>query len=153
MAKQSLNLGSTANDGTGDPLRTAGDKSNDNFDELYNLTQSAVGSVRFAAASFSPVLYTGSESITSNALVFSNKATAQSLTMLNGSADGEIKIFVNINAGTLTVNATSSNISTPAGGTSFTIQARGSAIIVWSATAAKWFMVSTDLSNTTVTST
>ena len=63
------------------------------------------------------------------------------------------KIFVNINAGTLTVNATSSNISTPAGGTSFTIQARGSAIIVWSATAAKWFMVSTDLSNTTVTST
>tara|TARA_R110001592_G_scaffold198595_1_gene446896 strand:+ start:161 stop:745 length:585 start_codon:yes stop_codon:yes gene_type:complete len=35
MAKQSVNLGSSANDGTGDPLRTAFDKINDNFDELY----------------------------------------------------------------------------------------------------------------------
>ena len=35
MAKQTVNLGSSANDGTGDPLRTAFDKINDNFDELY----------------------------------------------------------------------------------------------------------------------
>lgn len=35
MAKQTINIGSTANDGTGDPLRTAFDKVNDNFDELY----------------------------------------------------------------------------------------------------------------------
>ena len=34
MAKQTINLGSSANDGTGDPLRTAFDKINDNFDEL-----------------------------------------------------------------------------------------------------------------------
>ena len=31
MAKQTVNLGSSANDGTGDPLRTAFDKINDNF--------------------------------------------------------------------------------------------------------------------------
>ena len=36
MAKQTINIGTTANDGTGDPLRTAFDKANDNFDELYN---------------------------------------------------------------------------------------------------------------------
>ena len=36
MAKQTINIGTTANDGTGDPLRTAFDKSNDNFTELYN---------------------------------------------------------------------------------------------------------------------
>ena len=36
MAKQTINLGATANDGTGDPLRTAFDKANDNFTELYN---------------------------------------------------------------------------------------------------------------------
>lgn len=36
MAKQTINLGATANDGTGDPLRTAFDKVNDNFTELYN---------------------------------------------------------------------------------------------------------------------
>jgi hypothetical protein len=35
MAQQILNIGSTANDGTGDPLRTAMDKVNDNFDEIY----------------------------------------------------------------------------------------------------------------------
>ena len=35
MAKQSVGIGSAANDGTGDPLRTAFDKINDNFDEVY----------------------------------------------------------------------------------------------------------------------
>ena len=36
MAQQTINIGTTANDGTGDPLRTAFDKINDNFTELYN---------------------------------------------------------------------------------------------------------------------
>lgn len=36
MARQALNLGTVANDGTGDTLRVAGDKINDNFLELYN---------------------------------------------------------------------------------------------------------------------
>lgn len=36
MARQSINLGTTANDGTGDTLRIAMDKINDNFIELYN---------------------------------------------------------------------------------------------------------------------
>jgi len=35
MARQVINIGTTANDGTGDPLRTAFDKINDNFVELY----------------------------------------------------------------------------------------------------------------------
>lgn len=35
MAKQTINIGTTANDGTGDPIRSAFDKSNDNFTELY----------------------------------------------------------------------------------------------------------------------
>ena len=35
MAYQALGLGSTANDGTGDDLRTGGDKINDNFVEIY----------------------------------------------------------------------------------------------------------------------
>lgn len=35
MAKQTVGIGSVANDGTGDPLRTAFDKINDNFDEVY----------------------------------------------------------------------------------------------------------------------
>ena len=35
MAQQTLNIGTTANDGTGDTLRVAMDKVNDNFDEIY----------------------------------------------------------------------------------------------------------------------
>ena len=35
MAQQTINIGSTANDGTGDQLRTAFDKVNDNFNEIY----------------------------------------------------------------------------------------------------------------------
>ena len=35
MAKQRINIGSAANDSTGDPLRTAFTKINDNFTELY----------------------------------------------------------------------------------------------------------------------
>ena len=35
MAQQTINIGSAANDGTGDPLRTAFDKINDNFLEIY----------------------------------------------------------------------------------------------------------------------
>jgi hypothetical protein len=36
MTKSPLNLGSIPNDNTGDPLRIAGQKINDNFDEIYS---------------------------------------------------------------------------------------------------------------------
>jgi hypothetical protein len=35
MAQQTINIGTGANDGTGDNLRSAMDKTNDNFTELY----------------------------------------------------------------------------------------------------------------------
>jgi hypothetical protein len=37
MAKQTINIGTTANDGTGDTLRDGADKINDNINELYTL--------------------------------------------------------------------------------------------------------------------
>ena len=37
MARQGINTGTAPNDGTGDTLFIAGDKTNDNFIELYNL--------------------------------------------------------------------------------------------------------------------
>lgn len=49
MAKQTINIGTTANDGTGDPLRTAFDKVNDNFTELYNDDAGDVGSIEATA--------------------------------------------------------------------------------------------------------
>ena len=41
MAQKNINIGTNANDGTGDPLRTAFDKINDNFTELFGDTAEA----------------------------------------------------------------------------------------------------------------
>jgi len=53
MAKQVIGIGTTANDGTGDPLRTAMDKTNDNFTELYagagGVADGAVTTAKLAA--------------------------------------------------------------------------------------------------------
>ena len=35
MTRQNINIGSAANDGTGDTLRSAGTKINQNFQEIY----------------------------------------------------------------------------------------------------------------------
>lgn len=49
MAREVINVGTVPNDGTGDPIRTAYEKCNNNFGELYSRVQteaptSAVGS-------------------------------------------------------------------------------------------------------------
>ena len=49
MAKQVINIGTTANDGTGDPLRSAFDKVNDNFTELYDDDAGDVNSITATA--------------------------------------------------------------------------------------------------------
>ena len=45
MAKQVINVGSTANDGTGDPIRDAFIKTMSNFDELYTDDAGDVNSI------------------------------------------------------------------------------------------------------------
>jgi len=42
MSKQTINLGTAANSKSGDPLRTAFTKVNENFTELYNLSNADV---------------------------------------------------------------------------------------------------------------
>ena len=51
MARQAINIGSTANDGTGDPLRTAFDKCNDNFTELYSAVNPTSSNLQFTGNS------------------------------------------------------------------------------------------------------
>ena len=70
MAKQTIGIGTAANDNTGDTLRVGGDKINDNFNEIYsaigngtsltvNLTNPASGQVlRYDGANFIPSDYT-----------------------------------------------------------------------------------------------
>jgi hypothetical protein len=52
MARQTLNRGTVANDGTGDTLRTAAQKINENFAQLYTAIggDEATATVRLTAA-------------------------------------------------------------------------------------------------------
>lgn len=54
MSQQSISLGSSANDGTGDTLRDAGQKINENFTELYGdyISISTLQSIAAASADF-----------------------------------------------------------------------------------------------------
>ena len=87
MAKQTIGLGSTANDNTGDTLRAGGDKVNDNFSEIYtalgngsNLTVTlanpAVNQVlRYNGTTFIPSDYTQLTSaldVNSNSIISSS---------------------------------------------------------------------------------
>ena len=68
MAKQSLNIGTSANDNTGDTLRSGGDKINDNFDEIYNaLGNNTSLSISVANPATGQVLkYNGSSFVAAN---------------------------------------------------------------------------------------
>lgn len=57
MPLQTINIGATANDGTGDTLRIAGDKINDNFTELYNQLGSGGAVSSFVSLTNSGVVY------------------------------------------------------------------------------------------------
>ena len=67
MALQSIGIGSAANDGTGDPLRTAFDKINDNFNELYvQLGGNSLSNVTFSGNTISNFDTNGDITISTN---------------------------------------------------------------------------------------
>ena len=53
MAKQTIDIGAAPNDGTGDTLRDAFAKANDNFDELYNAAGGTVSNDDWAGTDLS----------------------------------------------------------------------------------------------------
>ena len=66
MAQQTINIGSVANDGTGDPLRDAFGKINENFTELYQDDAGDVNSVS-AGTGISVDQTTGAVTVTNSA--------------------------------------------------------------------------------------
>ena len=78
MAQQTINIGTVANDGTGDPLRSAFDKVNDNFTELYADDAGDVNSVN-AGTGISVDQTTGAVTVT-------NSAPDQTVTLTEGTA-------------------------------------------------------------------
>jgi hypothetical protein len=87
MGKQIVNVGTTGNDGTGDDLRTAGNKINDNFTELYDdvrtlLVQTGAGGTRYGVT------------FDSNAVRFEGVADSweTTLTVVNPTKDNTISL-------------------------------------------------------------
>ena len=80
MALQTLNIGTAANDGTGDNLRVGGDKINDNFSEIYT----AFGN----GSSLSSLAVTAMNGATANELVTVGTTTTELDAEANLTFDG-----------------------------------------------------------------
>ena len=97
MAKQTLGIGSTANDGTGTVLRDGGDLINDNFNEIYSKLGdgSALYSLTFPNATDTLVARNTSETLTNKTIAIdSNTITGTSL-----SISGDDSTAVNLTLG------------------------------------------------------
>lgn len=62
MSRLNINVGQTPNDRTGDPLRTAFEKINDNFQELYAATGSAGDITELAQDAAAGIIVSGTHS-------------------------------------------------------------------------------------------
>ena len=97
MAKQVINIGTAANDGTGDPLRDAFDKVNDNFTELYNDDAGDVGSITggtgiTASASTGDVTLSVSDNGITHALLEDRYTETGSITTYQGTGVSGVSV-------------------------------------------------------------
>lgn len=94
MTKQTISLGAAANDGTGDTLRQAGQKINDNFDELYARLNPLVHNAQTISVSGATVDPEASA-------IFMNNSS--NINLADGTHIGEVKYFINIGSSTSSV--------------------------------------------------
>lgn len=120
MTMQTINIGTTANDGTGDTLRAAGDKINDNFTELYaavagggytdEQARDAIGAALVEGAGIDITVNDGGDTITIAATAAGASVSSQtgtSYTAVLGDANSYIR-FTNGSAVSFTIPPNSS---------------------------------------------
>ena len=122
MAKQTIGLGTTANDNTGDTLRVGGGKVNDNFNEIYtaigngsnlqvSVTNAAVGQVlRYNGSSFIPSDYTN---LTAALDVSGNSIISSSNGNINVAANGVGNITLGAGGISTTFSGTDGTVDFP----------------------------------------
>jgi len=158
MAKQTVNIGTVANDGTGDQLRTAFDKLNDNFNEVYGnnfVTEGMLNSDIVTNAKLG-VEYTSSSALTSAASITVDTSLADVFTMttahshtfnftnvvvgdvktleITGSGGSYTSAFGTVNGSACTFNKI--------GGTYSDTAAKQLIQIKWTATNVAWYQIS-----------
>ena len=131
MALQLIGVGTAANDGTGDTLRSAAIKMNENFEELYQgVSKSAL------------VDTTGAIDITFGTIVCTN-AGSISLSLADANYSGRTIRVIAENTGNVTVTPT--NLS---GGNSVVIAQNGVLDLVWGTSS--WLIVNNGNTNLTI---
>lgn len=158
MAKQTVNIGTVANDGTGDQLRTAFDKLNDNFNEVYGnnfVTEGMLNSDIVTNAKLGAE-YTSSSALTSAASITVDTSLADVFTMttahshtfnftnvvvgdvktleITGSGGSYTSAFGTVNGSACTFNKI--------GGTYSDTAAKQLIQIKWTATNVAWYQIS-----------
>jgi hypothetical protein len=137
MARQTLDIGTNANDGTGDTLRSGGEKINDNFAELYTtLGGNNIATDGINAAYATQTIIIASEAVNdSDTLIIFNKGSGTiAATLGDGTSTGEYKIFLNINSAVATVTPTNFG-----NGTNFALSRYGSTQAVWAGS--YWYLI------------
>lgn len=158
MAKQTVNIGTVANDGTGDQLRNAFDKLNDNFNEVYGnnfVTEGMLNSDIVTNAKLGAE-YTSSSALTSAASITVDTSLADVFTMttahshtfnftnvvvgdvktleITGSGGSYTSAFGTVNGSACTFNKI--------GGTYSDTAAKQLIQIKWTATNVAWYQIS-----------
>lgn len=140
MAQQTIDIGTSPNDGSGDTLRDAMEKVNDNFTEVYNLHESKVGFLDYAdlATQTTPISVTGGAAAVSipndAAGAFTNTSfpptgiteiwdsTAQAFNFEELNQGDMVDIRLNLEVTTTTVNtAVSVSLHLGSGGSAYSI--------------------------------
>lgn len=129
MTRQNIYLGAAANDGTGDTLRNAGQKINQNFVDVYmhlgGDSDGLPGNITVTANSTLSLAYN---------FYILNKATALAITLPSGTYVGERKTFINTGAGVATVTANLAGTSV-----SFALAQYEGCQTIWSGS--EWYLI------------
>jgi Flp pilus assembly protein TadG len=158
MAKQTVNIGTVANDGTGDQLRNAFDKLNDNFNEVYgnNFVTEAMLNDNIVTNAELGVEYTASSALTSAAAITVDTSLADVFTMTVGHSHtfnftnvvvGDVKTLEITGSGGSytsafgTVNGSACTFN-KIGGTYSDTAAKQLIQIKWTATNVAWYQIS-----------
>ncbi len=116
MAKQTINIGTSANDGTGSTLRAAFDICNDNFTELYDGTGGLLHKIE--GTNFTGSLLVGHSTTGTLDNAFYN--TALGIGALDALTTGDYNIAIGYNAGTLLATGGSNTLIGALAGDSLT---------------------------------
>ena len=138
MAQETINIGTSPNDGTGDPLRNAFNKANLNFTELYSGAGVGDDSVTYAKLGTE---FTTSAALATNvdfatAQVFTKTLSGDTTLTFSNAEIGMVKDLVITGAHTLTLPAGSTVAGTYDGSVSNLIQ------VVVTGAAEYWFSIS-----------